>query len=158
MTASERFWQKVNRRGPNDCWEWTGATSGGYGSFLLEGKTRKAHRISWELANGPIPEGDGAHGTCVCHSCDNPPCVNPAHLWLGSNTENVADRDHKGRHLEGRKTVRGEGSPSAKLTADDVENIRANEHNLTQREQAEIFGVSRGQIHRIITRQKWAHL
>lgn len=96
----ERFWAKVDRRGPDDCWEWTaGCNRKGYGKFSLDGATRQSHRISWELANGQIPEG-----LCVLHRCDNPPCCNPAHLFLGTHADNHADRSLKGRHANQRKT------------------------------------------------------
>lgn len=86
-----RFWSKVDK-GPG-CWTWTGATQNyGYGAVTIHGLTRRAHRVSWELAHGPIP--DGLH---VCHRCDNPPCVNPDHLFLGTAQDNVDDKDAKGR-------------------------------------------------------------
>ena len=90
--VAERFWSKVKKQ-PNGCWEWQAAkTRLGYGRFAPEGTTVKAHRVSFELCKGPIP--DGMH---VMHSCDNPPCVNPEHLSLGSNQDNVNDREAKGR-------------------------------------------------------------
>ncbi len=100
----DRFWAFVVK-GPG-CWTWTGATSAGYGR-IREGRagTRYigAHRVSWELANGPIPDG-----LFVCHKCDNPPCVRPDHLFLGTAADNVADMIAKGR---GRKPARVGGYP-----------------------------------------------
>jgi len=95
MTLEQRFWRKVDRRGPDECWPWTGGkTPCGYGLIRSSGHghLRQTHRVSWILANGSIPRG-----MCVLHSCDNPPCCNPAHLWLGTHAENMADRDAKGR-------------------------------------------------------------
>lgn len=87
-----RFWVRVAgvRRG---CWEWRGATDpDGYGVLRYQRSRMRAHRVSWQLANGPVPKG--LH---VLHSCDNPPCVNPDHLFLGTHQDNVRDRDQKKR-------------------------------------------------------------
>lgn len=97
----ERFWPKVDKRCSDECWVWRGGRySRGYGRFFLAGKSARAHRIAWQLANGEaVPAG-----MIVCHSCDNPPCVNPSHLWLGTGTDNYADMVQKGRHWQQRKT------------------------------------------------------
>lgn len=117
----ERFWAKVNKRGPDDCWEWTAGCSRGYGQIGEGGRRGKmlyAHRVSYELHNGPIPIGEGYHGTCVCHTCDNPPCVNPSHLFLGTIADDTRDMVEKGRQARGEKNGR------AKLTEKEVEEIR----------------------------------
>jgi hypothetical protein len=93
----DRFWSKVATAGPDDCWPWTAATTPkGYGRWTYRegGKNchTTAHRKAWELANGPIPAGFQ-----VLHRCDNPPCCNPAHLWLGTHRDNMADKVAKGR-------------------------------------------------------------
>lgn len=90
------FWKRVDRRGDDECWPWTGGKSAhGYGRLWHAGKTRVATRISWEIANGQeFPEG-----RLACHSCDNPECVNPRHIWPGTQSENLKDCVAKGRHL-----------------------------------------------------------
>lgn len=90
-TPADRFWQKVRKS--DGCWEWTARVSPeGYGEFWDDRNVR-AHRFSWSLVNGPIPDG-----LMVCHRCDNPRCVRPDHLFLGTNRENIRDMMAKGRH------------------------------------------------------------
>ena len=114
MAFEERFWSKVNKDG--DCWEWTAAKNNlGYGLFNHE-YSSLAHRISWLLNNGEIPKD-----ICVCHHCDNPSCVNPEHLFLGTNADNMRDMSEKGRAIR----PRGEEHYRCKLTDKDVSNIRS---------------------------------
>lgn len=91
-TLAERFWAKVDRRGA--CWVWQAARDAkGYGWFIIDKTPQRAHRVAYELANGPIPTG-----LCILHSCDNPPCCNPAHLRAGTKLENSQDCVRRGRH------------------------------------------------------------
>jgi hypothetical protein len=92
----ERLWRKVDKRGPDECWPWTaGSNKTGYGTIQAEDKSRPflVHRVAYEAVTGPIPAG-----MCVLHRCDNPACCNPAHLWLGTQLDNIADMNAKGRH------------------------------------------------------------
>lgn len=99
LTTADRFWGKVQVGAPAACWPWAGALSGGYGMFWVGGRSQHASRVSYAIANGPIPGG-----LYACHSCDNPRCVNPAHLFLGSQQDNVRDMHNKRRGRESRKT------------------------------------------------------
>lgn len=95
-TPEDRFWARVQQS--DGCWEWQGTRNPvtGYGYVSWHGKQGYAHRLAYELTNGPIPDG-----LFVCHACDNRPCCNPSHLWLGTAADNIRDRDDKGRHRWG---------------------------------------------------------
>jgi hypothetical protein len=146
-----RFWAKVQRRGPTDCWPWVGTKNHhGYGRPYdpRTGRLIRAHRVIWELTFGPIPDG-----RVVLHTCDNPPCCNPAHLRLGTQLDNIADRNRK------RRTARGERASHARLTADQVRAIRwRHTFGITMRALAAEYGVSSHQIYLIVHRKSWAHL
>lgn len=148
-----RFSRGFVRGNPNECWLWiAGVTSDGYGTIGAGGRTNKktsAHRLSYELAFGPIP-----HGLCVCHKCDNRRCVNPSHLFLGTNADNVADRQSKGRG-NGRGYP-GERCGHAKLKNGDVIKIRLDQR--THEQIAKDYGVKRPTITNIKLRRTWRHL
>lgn len=154
--AVDRFWTKVTQGEPDACWEWQGARDSlGYGFFrVTPGETmRRSHRVAWELTNGPI-----LSGLLVCHQCDNPPCCNPAHLFLGTNADNMADRNHKGRTTKGRVLHCGESSGrSTKLTLAEVEAIVAAyaAGGISQESLGHLHGVSQTQIGRIIRGERW---
>lgn len=152
----DRFWEKVDQSqlSPGGCWLWTGSTSGGYGEIKFHGKLIKAHRVSYELEFGIILNTVGDHhGTCVLHRCDVRECVNPAHLFLGSNQDNVIDKVNKGRQS---RTV-GENSGTSKLKQLDVDEIRRlyKDGTATQTELSNSYGVSQAQISYIVNKKHW---
>ena len=117
---SERFWDKVTKATGDDCWEWSGWKREGYGRLSsggVKGPDVSAHRVSWEIHFGPIPDG-----LFVCHTCDNRGCVRPDHLFLGSNADNMADMVRRGRSP--RYSRRGDISPKHKLLQRQVDEIR----------------------------------
>lgn len=151
-----RFWSKVSKRGPQDCWLWTGTTGpNGYGTMHVgsksDGTDRNVltHRLSYQIEHGAVPSG--MH---VLHRCDTPKCVNPAHLWAGTHAENMADKVAKGRHRHG--TVHGERHHKAKLTEADVQIILERRASLSVT--ARQFGVSRFTISNIRSGKGWAHI
>ena len=91
---ADRFWPKVDKRSPDECWNWVGQRDHqGYGRLKVGSKPARAHRISWMLSTG-----ESAGSLCVLHSCDNPTCVNPDHLFAGTHSDNMRDREAKGRN------------------------------------------------------------
>jgi len=141
-----RFHKRYRIDEATGCWIWTSDV------WVARNKWRHttAHRASWEIHNGPIPPG-----LQVCHRCDNPPCVNPEHLWLGTSRENSHDRDGKGR----TSRLAGETNPQCKLTTDDVIRIRALIASGAKRgEVSSQFSVCRKTIRDIVRRSKWAHV
>ncbi len=139
-----RFWAKVDKSCQGGCWLWTASIKpNGYGQFGMRSKTPAyAHRISYELHNGQIPSG-----LCVLHRCDNPPCVNPAHLFLGTQADNIADMISKGRNVDRRR-----------LSEDQVKSIRSLAGSMTHAKIAVLFGIGRSNVGMIINRKIWAHL
>lgn len=148
----DRFWEKVDKG--DGCWEWNATLSkdGGYGMFYISAKrhTVKAHRVSWELANGAIPKGQ-----LVCHRCDNPKCVRPDHLFLGDYLANNQDMVRKERH------------GMMKFTHAQVVRLRdlyrkyrgdGKRDFLSHRRIADWFGVSRSTISHLLTARNWSHV
>lgn len=136
-------WEPVTESG---CWIWTGAVTGnGYGAFWISGRYDGAHRAAYTLYNGGIPKNK-----VVCHSCDNPLCVNPSHLFLGSVINNNKDRDEKGR------TASMERNSGAKLSRDEALKVKYSTLPIT--ELADTFKINRSQVWRIKTGRAWSNL
>lgn len=150
-TLRERFDAKWTPEPNSGCWLWTGSSRGGYGQINSGGRgvLLAAHRVSFEFANGQIQKG-----MCVLHRCDNPPCVNPDHLFLGTPKDNAVDRARKNR---GNRPT-GEKGPSAVLCVDFVVEIRRRrlERGESMDELATAFGVCRSTIRNVLTGKTWA--
>lgn len=161
QTPEELFWSHVEKT-DGGCWPWHGASLRGYGKFHSRSLNRQtyAHRWAYEFARGPIP--DGLH---VLHRCDNPPCCNPDHLFLGTHLDNVADMVAKGRGAKGdthgsrlhpESVPRGERHGCARLTAAQVAEIRATPlRRGEQRQFARRFGVSEATISMVVNGKVW---
>lgn len=146
-----RFWHHVTATDPTECWEWQGSRDQrGYGYASVNGHTRKAHQISYELHYGPIPEGK-----FPCHKCDNPPCCNPHHLFAGTPLDNMQDMKAKGRDIK----LRGEQVTMHKLTEGQVREIRQRHaHYELTRNLADEYKVSRSTILNVVNRDRWKHI
>jgi hypothetical protein len=175
-----RFWEKVRVGAADECWEWIASkTPLGYGRFGVGGgRWSHAHRVAWELSSGTIPDG-----LLVCHRCDNPPCCNPAHLFLGTHVENMADCGAKGRHASGgthgTKThperiargprhgsvtrpgslPRGDSHPGARLRAWQIPYMRfLAESGVSQEDIGRAYGVSRSHAASVVRGKRWVWL
>lgn len=150
-----RFWAKVEKRGPDECWPWQGAVTSkhGYGNLIWHGKYVSAHRVAWTVTNGPVPAG-----MCVLHKCDNRICCNPAHYFLGTKKDNNDDKMRKGRH----HSV-GQDNVHAKLTNEQAKAIYAR-YRFTSRtesnaaELAAEFNTDIPAIHAIGKGRRWGRV
>ena len=143
---SDLFWSKVDKQ--DECWIWIAAINMfGYGHFAIERKIYKAHRVAYMIKHGDIPDG-----MYILHSCDNPACVNPEHLRVGTQKDNIMDRTIRGRH----NPTSGTKNAWAKLTEKDVLQIRGS--NLSALELSELYGISRSNIYNILGRRTWTHI
>ncbi len=147
-TERKRFWSRVDK-GP-ECWEWTGALTNnkkglGYGRINLKGSYHLAHRISYRMKHGAIP-----NGLCICHTCDNRLCVRPSHLFIGTHKDNMIDCCTKGRIANGSR------SATSKLTETQVKAIQKDTR--LHKEIAKDYGVDNSIISKIKTRKIWKHV
>ena len=145
------FWRNVHKT--KTCWIWIGGIRvRNYGAMRFNGIQWLAHRLAWTLINGKIPKG-----LFVLHTCDNPPCVRPSHLFLGTQKDNVLDMETKGRgrHLG----VQGIRHGMAKMTEDQVREIRSKcETGIPQNTVAKEFNISKMAVSRIVRRESWRYL
>ena len=175
-----RFWSKIDRSGgPATCWNWISSTfDSGYGQFKVGERNLRSHRVAWEITRGAIP-----CGLFVLHHCDNRRCCNPAHLWLGTHKENMADMqqknraasgDNNGSRLHPERLVRGDAHPArrtvgwsqgerngeARLCVADVIAIRARYAvgGITMQALGSEYGVDKQTIHRVVRRKGWRHV
>lgn len=145
-----RFWSKVSKGSVTSCWEWQGTKSDrGYGTIEIDGKCFRAHRMSWIINCGPIPDN-----LLVCHQCDNRICVNPSHLWLGTVQDNNQDRVNKKRTIT--TFVSGSKHPNSKLKEEQVLLIRRDTrfHHII----AIDYGISPSVVARIKSGESWWHV
>ena len=157
LSLFDRLMRRVSVR-PSGCWEWQGAKSPLGHGYIGRGRRGEgvvgAHRVAWEHANGPIPPG-----MCVCHHCDNPPCVRPDHLFLGTRADNNKDMTRKGRHaahIGTQRSLRGSQHHAATITEDTARAIR--DASGTHAEVARQYGVSHFIAYRIRTGKTWTHV
>lgn len=150
VSEEDRFWWYAVKK--DGCWEWTGETNPrGYGRLKVDGYRRvQAHRFSYEIHKGAIPEG-----MLVLHKCDNPPCTNPDHLFLGTTQDNTDDMIRKGRKI----VIRGNNLPQAKINDESVRDIRSRcSKGESQKSVALHYGLSQSSVSLIVNRINWSHI
>ena len=157
-TLEERLWSRVDRSGgPDACWPWTGGNRHpfGYGLMAVNRRPEGAHRVAYLVTYGEIPSDKPA----VCHSCDNPACCNPRHLFAGTQADNLYDMDSKGRSTWRDSKNVGVRNGATSLTDQDVrETRRLAQRGSSQRAIAEHFGIGKATVARIIHRETWRHV
>lgn len=149
LTPSALFAKHVAQGAPEKCWLWKGHTGGRYGHIKIDGVTRTSSRFAYEVHVGPIPKG-----MFVLHRCDNPPCCNPAHLFLGTQLDNMRDKFAKGRHRPAGP--KGDRCSLTKLTETQVREIRAS--TAANGELAQQFGVHPRTIYDVRRGHTWKHI
>lgn len=144
LDRTKRFWMFVDKSDKNDCWEWTAGRHAcfGYGVYRYEGKPQYAHRVSWKITNGSIPKG--LH---ILHRCDNPPCVNPGHLYTGTSADNVRDRDTRGNGAVNRRKL-----SVARIREIKLIRMMYKKYVISQKELTALFGEHKSTMSKIINR------
>ena len=153
-SLSERFWEKVDIQGLDDCWEWTAGKTRGYGHIGVDGKIRQATHVLFYLRHGDWPP----RGKEACHNCDNPGCLNPRHLYLGTHKSNMCDMVLRQRGRGGNQ--KGEQNNGAKLTENQVYDVRCllAQGGITQKEIGQRFGISQQNVSRIVNHKRWRYM
>lgn len=152
-SIKDRFWEKVEKGGDDDCWLWQGAISDNYGRLIIDGKAHLSHRISKMLDMG-LSHPDEIKLQCL-HSCDVPLCVNPAHIFTGTHADNMADRNAKNR----QRGSAGERNGNSKLDSQKIILIRwAFKAGVSRRFLSSVFGVSTTNISHIVNMKTWRHI
>lgn len=149
--SPEELWENVEIKSKDECWNYKGPKlSGGYGLFILNGKRIVASRLAYELSFGRIPDG-----MQVCHRCDNPPCCNPHHLFIGTSKDNAIDKIKKGRGVDNK----GDRHGMAKLSTSSITDIiEMKKNGITQTEISKSLSVNQSTISRIVNGLRWRHL